>query len=361
MKILYITTGLGLGGAETQVCNLCDQFIELGHDVSLAYLLEPQVITPQSDQVSIYPLGLTRSPLSLFGTFYRLVKLIKKLQPDVIHTHMVHANLIARIASIFAKTPVLISTAHNANEGSKLRMLAYRLTNPLANMTTNVSQKAVEAFIEQGAATANTIDMVPNGINTDQFSSNKQLQAQVKETFGVMENERIVLAVGRNDPAKDYTNLLEAIALLPQNNIAKFFVVGLNVEDLAPLAKELGISDRVSFLGLRRDISDLMAAADIFIMSSAWEGLPIVIGEAMASECAVITTDAGGAAQWLPNRDYIVPIKNASALSQGLNRLIHLSETELGNIGRQNRDYIIEHFSLKSVTQTWLNIYNKFL
>ena len=361
MKIVYIITGLGLGGAETQVCNLCDQFAKLGHDVSLVYLYGEQVASPQNKEIPVYSIGLTKSPLSLLGAFYRLVRLIRKIKPDVIHSHMVHANLLTRLTRIFYNVPVLISTAHNTNEGGKARMLAYRYTDKLADLSTNVSQISVDAFIEQKASFLDKMIMVPNGIDTTRFIIDDKKRLLMRESLGVNINEKMIIAVGRNDPAKDYANLLSAIRLIPNELSIKVFVVGLDTELLAQQAQSLGISDKIQFLGLRRDIPDLMMAADIFVMSSEWEGLPIVIGEAMACECAVITTDAGGAAQWLPNRNYVVPVKDPEELAKKLTDLISLPQEKLIKLGQQNRQAIINNFSLAAVTQTWLNIYNRFL
>ena len=361
MKIIYIITGLGLGGAETQVCNLCDQFAKLGHDVSLVYLYGEQVASPQNKEISVYSIGLTKSPLSLLGAFYRLVRLVRKIKPDVIHSHMVHANLLTRITRIFYNIPVLISTAHNTNEGGKVRMLAYRYTDKLADLSSNVSQISVDAFIAQKASLANKMVMIPNGIDTNRFIINDKKRQLMREMLGININETMIIAVGRNDPAKDYDNLLSAIKLIPNELSIKVFVVGIDTELLAQQAQSLGISEIIQFLGLRRDIPDLMMAADIFVMSSEWEGLPIVIVEAMACECAVVTTDAGGAAQWLPNRDYVVPVKDPEELAKKLTDLISLPQEKLIKLGQQNRQTIVNNFSLAAVTQTWLNIYNRFL
>lgn len=361
MKILFVITGLGLGGAETQVCNLCDEFSSLGHDVSLVYLYGNKIVSPKDKKVKIYSIGLKKTPLSLLFSIYRLVKLIKDIRPCVIHSHMVHANLIARIARIFCTVPVLISTAHNTNEGGKLRMLAYRYTDRLADLSTNVSQMSVNAFLEKKASFPNRMVMVPNGIDTSRFFVDPQQRSYIRNTLGVYTNELMVIAVGRNVKAKDYDNLLLAVSKLPTGLAVKIFVVGLNTEQLVTKAKDLGIENKINFLGLRYDIPDLMAAADIFIMSSEWEGLPIVIGEAMACECAVVTTDAGGAAEWLPNHDYVVPTKNPTELSRSLTRLVQLPLHELNSIGHENREYILQNFSLSAVTKSWLEIYTKLL
>ncbi|WP_288986642.1 glycosyltransferase [uncultured Pseudoalteromonas sp.] len=357
IKIVYVITGLGMGGAETQVCNLADEFSKLGNTVTIIYLTGNRVVTPNDPNINLVPLNMNKSVVSPIKAFIQFVKLINSIKPDVVHSHMVHANLFTRIARIFSTIPLLISTAHSSNEGGKLRMLVYRLTDKLADITTNVGQESVNAFIVAKAAPKGRIISMPNGINTERFKSGLEAKLSMRATLKVEPQQKLVLAVGRNDPAKDYPNMLEAISKLPFDLNFKLFIVGLGVEQLQPKVDKLDISDRVILLGLRKDVDQLMAAADILLMSSEWEGLPIVIGEAMASECNIVTTDAGGCKEWLTNAEKPVPIKNPQALSNALAVKLALSNNELSAIGKNNREHIIKHFSLDGIVAKWQSIY----
>jgi glycosyltransferase involved in cell wall biosynthesis len=357
MNILYVITGLGLGGAETQVCNLADEFTRQGHQVTIIYLFGDLVATPNEVDVTIIPLGLSHSILSLMKSFIKLVKLIKSIKPDIVHSHMVHANLLTRLARVFTTIPMLVSTAHSSNEGGKFRMLAYRYTDKLANITTNVGQESVNAFIKLKASPRNRILSMPNGINTERFKSNGFDKELTRNTFELNESQKLVIAVGRLDEAKDYSNMLNAITLLPTDLEYTLLIAGINVEKLQSQAEQLGISSRVRLLGLRKDIDKLMAAADVLLMSSEWEGLPIVIGEAMASECNIVTTDAGGCREWLTNNEKPVPVKNPQALAHALEHKLRLSNKELEQIGKTNRNHIVEQFSLVGIVAKWEDIY----
>lgn len=151
MSVLFVITGLGMGGAENQVVNLADKLADKGLDVIIAYMLEPVMVEPKNKSVKLVWLGGVKSPFGMFVALKNLVKLIRTNHLDVVHSHMFHANILARLSCIIAPVPILVSTAHNTNEGGKVRMLAYRLTNFLSDVFTNVSIDAVRAFEQKKA------------------------------------------------------------------------------------------------------------------------------------------------------------------------------------------------------------------
>ena len=357
MKIVYVITGLGMGGAETQVCNLADEFSKLGNKVSIIYLTGEKVVTPSDPAIEIVSLNMNKSLLSPVKAFIQFIKLIKRMKPDIVHSHMVHANLFTRFARLFVTMPRLVSTAHSSNEGGKLRMLAYKLTDKLADITTNVGQESVNAFIAAKAAPEGRIISMPNGINAERFQFDAEAKLAIRNELKLKPEQKIVLAVGRNDPAKDYPNMLQAIKLLPSTLNFKLFIVGLGVEQLQPQVDSLGLSDVIQLLGLRTDVDRLMAAADILLMSSEWEGLPIVIGEAMSCEANIVTTDAGGCREWLTSAEKPVPVKNPQALADALAAKLALSDDTLSLIGKNNRSHIVKQFSLAGIVAKWQTIY----
>ena len=137
-------------------------------------MLPPQAFTEELKEAGI-PLSTLnmRRGVADPRAVFRLVKVLREWRPDIVYSHIVHANLLARIARIFYRIPVLISTAHNIDEGGRWRGIAYWLTDSLVDLTTNVSQAAVKRYIRVGAAPKDKIIFVPNGIDISRFKPDR--------------------------------------------------------------------------------------------------------------------------------------------------------------------------------------------
>ena len=353
MKILYIITGLGLGGAEKVVADLADQMIALGHNVKIAYLTGSVLVKPVSSDVEIIALHLN-SVKDFLPASKKYRKLVKSFCPDVIHAHMVHANIFARLNRVLCPVPKLICTAHSSNEGGKVRMVVYRATNLLSNINTHVSQAATKAMISKGAFTKNDIITVHNGIDLSKFKSNSKNLKLDKDQLSI-------IAVGSFSDPKDYPNLINAFAIFKKNNNSNIKLNIVGDGELRPQIeaqiKELKLDKDITLLGRRSDIPKLLNAADIFVLSSKYEGLPTVVIEAMACECYVIATDCGGSAEILGDTGKLVPIQDSQALANALETVINLDvEHRLLN-NKKARARVEQLFSLEGSVQKWLALY----
>ncbi|CQI88989.1 glycosyltransferase [Yersinia rohdei] len=365
MNILYIITGLGMGGAEKQTVLIANKMYEAGHKVMIVSLTGETLVKPQNG-VQLSELKLDKTPFSLFKGLFAVRRITKKFKPDVVHSHMFHANIFARILRLLTHIPVLICTAHNTNEGSSLRMLAYKYTDKLATISTNVSQDAVDSFIRKGAAKPDRMIAVSNGIDTSQFDFSLNDRNVKRAELGLADETPMLLSVGRLTEAKDYPNLLTAYSLLLKNNtfqnIPRLYIVGTGHLDahLESMAKELNIDKYLTFLGQRDDIRQLMCATDIFVLSSEWEGFPLVITEAMACKKMIVATDAGGIKEALGDCGAVVPIKDPVSLSQEINKMINLSDKEKEILANRVRERIIKTNSIEKIIERWMSIYTQY-
>lgn len=351
MKILYVITGLGVGGAEKVVAELADQMLKSGHQIKIAYLKGEAIVCPQSSEIELIYLGFEN--LKSFSSAYQnYKKILENFQPDIVHAHMVHANIFTRVSRTFIPVPKLICTAHNSNEGSQLRMLAYKLTNFLSNLNTNVSQEASESLISKGAFNKNNLITVYNGIDLNKFNFfNKDKNS----------NELSFLSVGRFNKQKDYPNLFQAISILKNtiNKDVKFYIAGDGElrPQLEQLIVDLGISDYVVLIGKRSDIPSLLNKADYFILSSRHEGLPTVVIEAMACGTFVIATDCGGSAEIMGDTGILVPPQNSEALAEAIKQAVSKTPLEIQENNLKARQRVEELFSLEKSVENWLKIY----
>lgn len=360
MRILLIITGLGLGGAERQVVDLADAFVSCGNDVLIVALTGKVVVQPSSCKVRIQLINMRKTIVGFVSAYMQLRKVISTFRPEVVHSHMVHANLISRLLRLSVYIPRLICTAHSTNEGGELRMWAYRLTDSLADLSTNVSAEAVAAFVAHGAVAPGRMISVSNGIDTDRFALDRFAGEVVRNQMNVDPEVKIILAVGRLTKAKDYPSLLNAYRSLDNSVVrTQLWIVGDGElwHELQNLVSMLSLNDNVRFLGVRHDVQNLMSAADVFVLSSAWEGFGLVVAEAMACECVVVATDCGGVREVLGEIGYLVKPSDSKAIAEALQIALKLPAVQCAALGSAARQRVINNFSLDAAVAKWLLIY----
>ncbi|MBP1491303.1 MULTISPECIES: glycosyltransferase [Acinetobacter calcoaceticus/baumannii complex] len=362
MNILYLITGLGGGGAEKVVADLADQMYLRGHHVKIAYLKGEAIVRPESNNIELVCLELNK--ITQFRSAFKNFKtVIEQFKPDIVHAHMVHANIFARLARKYVSFPRLICSAHSNNEGGRFRMLAYKYTHKLADVTTNVSKNASHSFEKLGAVPIGEITTVYNGIDLkkfEKFNSNILL----KEELSIDVQTPIFLAVGRFHDAKDYPNLIRSFLYLKSNNIfkekkPKLLIAGdgegrLKIEQLI---QYLELETDIILLGRRDDIAALLNMADFFVLSSKYEGLPTVIIEAMACETYVIATDCGGSAEIMGDTGTLVPIQDSHTLSDAMVHVLTLDNASIVSNNKKARQRVENLFSLTSSVNHWIEIY----
>jgi glycosyltransferase involved in cell wall biosynthesis len=357
MRIAYLMTGMGCGGAEMQVLALAREMRHRGHEVVvLALRDEPSPLAPRFAQagISCHSFGLNRQR-NLVSALVRAQRWAGDWRPDVLHSHMIHANIFARLLRLVAaRVPVVISTAHSINEGGFVRTLAYRVTDPLADITTNVSPEAVAAFIRKGACPASRIIHVANGLDLQHFRPDPQARARVRNDLH-LNGSYVFLAVGRLIPVKDYPTLIEGFSQLRKiRQNAHLLVAGEGPcrADIETLIAASSLGTSVRLLGLRSDIPDLMNAADCFVMSSIFEGAPMALIEAMSCGKEIVTTEFGGASSLLGNAGLMVPVGKPDLLAEAM-----LEVTDRRRLNVEARDRAHALFSISKIVSAWESIY----
>lgn len=360
MKILYVITGLGQGGAERVVCDLANEMFKRGNEVKIAYLIGDVLTKPEHEEIEVIGVNLSDFK-TLLSAYMKVSKIIKKFKPDVVHSHMVHANILTRLVRISTPISKLISTAHSNNEGGALRMLGYRVTHRLANLSTNVSQKATQAFEDMGAVPKDGMQTVYNGISLEKFNHIPEARAGLEKELDLNRSYKVVLAVGRFNEQKDYPSLLQAISLLKREVSYPFKVIIAGDGELRALLesiiKEEDLENDVILLGRRIDIPKLMSAADLFVLPSKYEGFGLVVAEAMACECLVVATDCGGVAEVLNNPEFLVPSSNALLLMKKMKVALELDAEKREKVIVKNLNHVRESFSLDRVIEKWVALY----
>jgi glycosyltransferase involved in cell wall biosynthesis len=365
LRILFLLTSLAYGGAETQVVRLAIRLKLRGWEVAVASLMPPKAYVEDLEAagIPVFSLGIRRK-LPDPRPVLRLVQIIRKWRPDIVHSHMVHANLLARIVRFLAPIPVLICSARSIDEGSRFREILYRLTDSLCDLTTQVSHAGLERYVRVGAVPRHKIRYIPNGVDTERFKPNLEDRLKFRKELGV--EGFVWLAVGRFDPPKDYPSMLQAFARVVHKHSNTILLIagdGPLRKTMENLARELGIEKRTKFLGIRRDIPQLMNAADAYVMSSSWEGMPNVLLEASATGLPIVATDVGGNREIVLDgvTGFLVPPRNPEALARAMLRIMDLSDEERKEMGKRARKHIEVKFNLDRVVDLWEILYYELL
>jgi len=367
LRVMHVTTGLSYGGAETQLKNVALCLKQRGWSLSVVSMLPPRAYVEELEAagICVYDLRMRRKVPDPRAVL-RLASIVRRERPLVVHAHMIHANLLARITRLFASIPVLICTAHNIIEGGRARELAYRLTDSLADITTQVSEAGKQRYIQVGAVPPHKIVYIPNGIDTSRFQPNPMVRQAVREQLGCAPDAFVWLTVGRLEPVKNHLELLcafrEVTAVHPH---ARLLIAGQGPLQAATEQRitELGLAERVRLLGVRRDIPDLLNAADAFVLPSLWEGMPLTLLEASATALPIVATDVGGNAEVVLEGEtgYLVPVKDTEALAQAMLRVMNLSEADRSAIGQAGRAHVVQNFDLERVVDRWEALYRELL
>ena len=364
MRIAYILTSLGIGGAERQAISIAERMAARGHEV-LVIVMRPREACEWKTSLRIDRLEITRSPLAMARGVIRAWSVLRDFRPDIVHSHTCPANIAARVLCGMGAATAVVSTIHNVYEGGWHRTLAYRMTDRFAVHTTAVSQSVADRYIGSGAVTAHRCSVLTNGIDLSEFGPRGK-KVRETATLPAADGEFVWLAAGRDVPAKDFDRLLDAFArVLTEYPQTQLWIAGKPGANRASMAgiEEGGAESRgrVHWLGIRNDMPNVLAACDGFVLSSAWEGMPLVVGEAMAMEKPVVPTDVGGVRELVGETGIVIPAMSTEQLAAGMLRVMQTSESARRAMGRAGRERICEFFNMDCKAEEWESLYKQVL
>lgn len=361
MRIVYMLTSLGIGGAERQVIALAERMKARGHDVVLIVLRRQQA-QEWPTTITIFRLDMAKSLSAVVRGLIRGRAILNQFRPDIVHSHTFPANMAARILCLMGAGKMTLSTIHNVYEGGGHRTLAYRMTDWLTVHSTAVSNAVAERSILSGAVPRHKCSVISNGIDLSEFWFEKYAGSDLRDVLN-SRSDFVWLAAGRDVPAKDFDNLLEAFKCVQKDfPRSQLWIAGQYAEKR--LARLDGVpfeSNQLRWLGLCDKMAETIAAADAFVLSSAWEGMPLVVGEAMAMEKGVVATNVGGVRELMGDTGVIVPPKDPQKLADGMLRVMRASASERAAMGRAARARINTHFNMNAKADEWEMLYCRLL
>jgi glycosyltransferase involved in cell wall biosynthesis len=340
MRLMFvITRGDILGGAQSYVRDLARRFHEDGDDVLVVCGAQGEMtdaLAASGIAVAQAP-GLLREihPVHDVRSIASMARLIRSFQPDVVTSHSSKAGIVARLAARIAGAPCLFTVhgwAFNPSEPVAKRIMyrvVERMMAPLASKVICVSQDSLNRGVANGIGEQRMV-AIHNGI--------PDVIPSIRATPGSNEAGSIrVVNVARFAPPKDHETLLRAVQRTPGVTL-DLIGDGPAESGARQLATDLGIADRVRFLGNRRDVAELLADAQVFALCSRSEGFPLSTLEAMRAGLPVIVSNVGGAPEAVVDGEtgFVVADNSVSGWADGMSRLVGdpAMRSRMGEAGR---------------------------
>ena len=359
MRILMLTETSRLGGAEVMIRNLSHDLRERGHEVGLVApsnggdWLHHQM---ERDGFPVWQFEL-RGAINpdITGTIRRA---IAEFKPDIIHSHLWVMAAYGGYVSWLARIPHVITMHGDATETQFFRRrVALRFAFARAKVVVVVSDTMQQDLSRVLGIPKGQMVVVDNGSSLPQGDRDR-----TRLELGIDAGEFGVLCVGSQGPRKNHSTVLKAMALLPQGTDWALMVAGPFGESTQLLADEatrLGVKSRFRNLGPRHDVADLLAASDLFVMPSLWEGMPVALVEAMGAGKAIIVSRVGGMPVMV--RDGVDGVivddpLDEKQLSDAIGGLMVDPERRV-KMGESARAKARAEYSVAAMTDTYLELY----
>lgn len=370
VKIVHIIIGLGVGGAERFLSRLIGSHSDDPRfDHTVVSLTTLGVIGKELEDsgTTVYCLGLTSS-IGLFKLLPRLYKILRKINPNVVHCWMYHSDLIGGlVAKLLGIKKILWGVRNTSLEqgGTRTKRLLQKtcafLSGVIPDKIICVAYSAYESHKKIGYNESRMI-VINNGYEINRFQYSNEARAHIRSGFCLDESLILIGSVGRFSPAKDHFGFIEAAAdAYKKNQSLRFMMIGRDVNQensaLYQSIIEAGIDHVCMLIGEVSNINDFMSAMDIFCLHSETEGFPNVLGEAMCVGLPCIATDVGDAGYLIKSTGKLVPPKNISALSGAMLSMAELEASARCALGVEARKRIVEHFSLDSSVRKFTEVY----
>jgi glycosyltransferase involved in cell wall biosynthesis len=371
MRILHLITSLNTGGAEVMLQKLVRALDSRSHAVSVISLTTaaPIGVDMRAQGVPVLALG-GRAGILLPHQLWRLLRTYREFQPDVVHSWMYHANVLAQmLPRSFGRQPrpglvISVRGAVHAPEQQKATLRAVRRIDAKMSHRADVIVFNSRRSAQQHAALGydrGKITVIPNCFDMNQYQPMPAERARIRAELGCGEAVLVGL-VARFDRLKNHHLFLQAARSVAERcPQVRFLLVGRGCDggnrQLMQWVSELSLGERIHALGERRDIVAIDNALDVAVCSSVSESFPNAIGEAMACAVPAVVTDVGDCAHLVGDSGRVVPAENPQALADAIVQLASMSHEVRAALGARARARIAGEFSLEQITRQFADVY----
>jgi sugar transferase (PEP-CTERM/EpsH1 system associated) len=362
LRLLQITHDLDLGGLQQVIYNLCRTLDRDRFEISVLCLREKGLFANDVEALGIpvYLLEQKQQGADYFA-FRKVARLLRELRIDIVHTHNTQPFFDGTIGAMLAGVRTVVHTDHARAFPDKLRyMVAEWAMSLYAYRVVGCSEHTSQQLMRYEKIPKRKIVTIPNGIDGSRFELTIDRQAKRRE-LGIHEQGSVIGLAVRLSDQKGITFLLQAMPrILAKHPDTTLLIAGdgdLRM-DLEQEAQQLGIAARVKFCGPRKDIPELLKLLDLYVLPSKWEGLPMVILEAMAAGCPIVATDVGGNSSAVVDgvTGALVPPQDPGVLADAIIRLLD-SPDLLKTYAANGKNRFRERFSAETMARQYERLY----
>lgn len=352
---------LDKGGAEYQLVELLRHLDRARWDPHLVVLTAGGYWSEEVRRLGIPIHTLERRGHADVRRVFELRRILQALAPSILHTVLWSANCYGRLAAAGLGIAQVITAERNAIARPWWEIAVERALDPVTSVYL-VNARAVAAELERHGLPAAKMRVVHNGVDLRRFPTFHVDRGPGRAALGLRDAGPLVAQVGRLAPQKDYPTFLRAAALVAhaRPDVA-FLIVGEGPERprLEALAHELGIAERVRWLGLRHDVPAVLAGVDVAVLTSRFEGLPNVVIEAMAAGAAVVAADVGGCAELITDgrEGTLIGAGSPEAFAAAISALL-ADEARRAAVVAAARERVEREFSLEAMVRATCAVYS---
>jgi len=359
-RVAYVIGELGKGGAEYQLVELLRHLDRTAWEPHLVVLSQGGFWT---DEVRRLDVPVTELPSRGHGDLGRALALrrtLRALAPAVLHTVLWSANCYGRIAGARLGIPRVVTAERNAIARPRWEVAVERALDPLTDVYLVNAEAVADELVRHGLARGK-MQVVHNGVDLARFRAFALERRAARAALGLPPARRLVAQVGRLVPQKDHPTYLRAAATVAASHPDVDFLVvgdGPDRKALEGLAHELGLGERLRWLGLRHDVPAVLAAVDVLVLASRFEGLPNVVIEAMAAGAAVVATDVGGCRELVHSGEHgvLVAPGDVEAIASAVSALLDDDRVRDAMV-RAARTRVEHEFSIEAMVRRTCGVY----
>ncbi len=363
IRLMQITHDLALGGLQRVVVNICRAIDRQAFDVQVLCLRALGPFSVDIERLGIEVLLLPQTTHTDYLSFLKVASLLRRHRIDVIHTHNTQPFVDGTLGALLAGVRTIVHTDHARDFPDRRRyMVAEWAVSHFAYRVVGVSDHTSANLSRFEKIPPRKIETIPNGIDSSMFDVAVDVEHKRHELQ--IPAGTTVIGIGvRLAEQKGICYLLQALPVIVRRFPQVMLVIageGPLAEELRAQARSLGLEPHVRFLGPRIDVPELLKVFDLYVLPSLWEGLPMVLLEAMAAGCPIVATDVGGISSAIEHGSNGLLVKPADpeSLAQAIIRLV-ADPALRQNMARAGRRVFLERFSADVMTRRYERLYQR--